>query len=187
MRLWGDYAVGMVRDCNWLQHYENIVDPYHLLMLHQWISGDQFDRALMQGTATIGWEKTPLGVRLESPAGFDRNARLFCVGTRNHAMQLVLQSAIPLKTPQHCVPGGQHSMPHATCPTGHETSGGGGGGGGVLGGANERYSTQIPPSRQNQSGGQHESPQHVLPFGQQLPPQTFWSLGQHPLREFGSF
>ena len=37
MRLWGDYAVGMVKDCNWLQHYENIVDPYHLLMLHQWI------------------------------------------------------------------------------------------------------------------------------------------------------
>jgi phenylpropionate dioxygenase-like ring-hydroxylating dioxygenase large terminal subunit len=63
MRLWGDYAVGMVRDCNWLQHYENIVDPYHLLMLHQWISGDQFDGALMQGKATIDWEKTPLGVR----------------------------------------------------------------------------------------------------------------------------
>ena len=27
MRLWGDYAVGMVKDCSWLQHYENIVDP----------------------------------------------------------------------------------------------------------------------------------------------------------------
>jgi phenylpropionate dioxygenase-like ring-hydroxylating dioxygenase large terminal subunit len=63
MRLWGDYAVGMVKDCNWLQHYENIVDPYHLLILHQWISGDQFDGALMQGKATIDWEKTPLGVR----------------------------------------------------------------------------------------------------------------------------
>jgi hypothetical protein len=33
MRLWGDYAVGMVKDCNWLQHWENVVDPYHLLML----------------------------------------------------------------------------------------------------------------------------------------------------------
>src|SRR5882762_678962 len=41
----------------------DIVDPYHLLILHQWISGDQFDGALMQGNATIGWEKTPLGVR----------------------------------------------------------------------------------------------------------------------------
>ena len=27
MRLWGDYAVGYVSDCNWLQHWENIVDP----------------------------------------------------------------------------------------------------------------------------------------------------------------
>jgi len=33
MRLWGDYAVGMVKDWNWLQHWENVVDPYHLLML----------------------------------------------------------------------------------------------------------------------------------------------------------
>jgi nitrite reductase/ring-hydroxylating ferredoxin subunit len=63
MRLWGDYAVGMVKDCNWLQHYENIVDPWHLIMLHQAISGDQFEGALMQGAPRIGWERTPLGVR----------------------------------------------------------------------------------------------------------------------------
>jgi nitrite reductase/ring-hydroxylating ferredoxin subunit len=73
MRLWGDYAVGMVKDCNWLQHYENIVDPWHLVMLHQTISGDQFDGALMQGAPRIGWEKTPLGVRYnlikELPSG----------------------------------------------------------------------------------------------------------------------
>jgi hypothetical protein len=50
------------KDCNWLQHLENIVDPYHL-MLRQWISGDQFEGALMQGRPTLGWEKTPLGVR----------------------------------------------------------------------------------------------------------------------------
>ena len=63
MRLWGDYAIGYVKDCNWLQHYENIVDPWHLLMLHQMISGDQFEGALMQGKPRIGWDKTPLGVR----------------------------------------------------------------------------------------------------------------------------
>ena len=63
MRLWGDYAVGMVKDCNWLQHYENIVDPWHLLMLHQMISGDQFEGALMQGAPRIGFEHTSLGVR----------------------------------------------------------------------------------------------------------------------------
>jgi hypothetical protein len=32
-------------------------------MLHQWISGDQFDGALMQGKTMIGREKTPLAVR----------------------------------------------------------------------------------------------------------------------------
>jgi hypothetical protein len=32
-------------------------------MLHQWISGDQFEGALMQGAPTIGWEKTPRSAR----------------------------------------------------------------------------------------------------------------------------
>jgi hypothetical protein len=63
MRLWGDYAVGMVKDCNWLQHYENIVDPYHLLVLHKMISGDQFVGAMMQGAPQLSLEKTSLGVR----------------------------------------------------------------------------------------------------------------------------
>jgi len=63
MRLWGEYSVGFVKDCNWLQHYENIVDPWHLLMLHQMIRGDQFEGALMQGAPQIGFENTPLGVR----------------------------------------------------------------------------------------------------------------------------
>jgi hypothetical protein len=61
MRLWGDYSVGFVKDCNWLQHYENIVYPWHLLVLYQMISGDQFDGALMQGAPCIGFEKTALG------------------------------------------------------------------------------------------------------------------------------
>jgi len=63
MRLWGEYSVGYVKDCNWLQHYENIVDPWHLLVLHQMISGDQFEGALMQGVPSISFEKTALGVR----------------------------------------------------------------------------------------------------------------------------
>ena len=63
MRLWGDYSVGFVKDCNWLQHYENIVDPWHLLVLHQMISGDQFEGALMQGAPQIEFDTTKLGVR----------------------------------------------------------------------------------------------------------------------------
>ncbi|HZT88389.1 MAG TPA: Rieske 2Fe-2S domain-containing protein [Stellaceae bacterium] len=63
MRVWGDYSAGYVKDCNWLQHYENIVDPYHLLVLHKMISGEQFVGAMMQRTPQLGLEKTSLGVR----------------------------------------------------------------------------------------------------------------------------
>lgn len=63
MKIWGDYSIGYVRDCNWLQHYENVVDPWHLLILHQMISGDQFVGAMMDGAAPgIDFIKTPLGI-----------------------------------------------------------------------------------------------------------------------------
>ena len=65
MKIWGDYSIGYVRDCNWLQHYENVVDPWHLIILHQMISGDQFQGALMQGFPTINFEKTARGVRYQ--------------------------------------------------------------------------------------------------------------------------
>ena len=45
-RLWDDHALGYVRDCNWLQHFENAADPYHLVVLHEMISGDQFKSVL---------------------------------------------------------------------------------------------------------------------------------------------
>src|SRR5689334_8569111 len=63
MKIWGDYSIGYVKDCNWLQHYENIVDPWHLLILHQSISGEQFKGAMMGGVPRIVFEKTTLGVR----------------------------------------------------------------------------------------------------------------------------
>jgi len=63
MRIWRDYAIGYVRDCNWLQHFENVVDPWHLLVLHQSNSGNQFDSAMMEGAGSISFEQTELGVR----------------------------------------------------------------------------------------------------------------------------
>ncbi|MGO4330407.1 Rieske 2Fe-2S domain-containing protein [Cupriavidus sp. 2TAF22] len=71
MRLWGDYGIGYVKDCNWLQHYENIVDPWHLILLHQVISGNQGHNMLdgltqemmARDMAKIDFQKTPLGVR----------------------------------------------------------------------------------------------------------------------------
>lgn len=63
MQLWDGHGIGYVKNCNWLQHHENVVDPWHLLVLHQQISGDQFDGALMHGKSRIDFENTDLGVR----------------------------------------------------------------------------------------------------------------------------
>ncbi len=51
--------------CNWLQHFENVVDPYHVPILHGSFSGVQFTNALAampQGT----FEPTGTGVKFVS-------------------------------------------------------------------------------------------------------------------------
>lgn len=52
-------------DCNWLQHYENLVDPFHVVVLHSTFSGTQFveQMALMP---QVTWDKVELGVRTTS-------------------------------------------------------------------------------------------------------------------------
>ena len=78
MRLWGDHSIGFVRDCNWLQHFENVVDPWHLLALHTMISGPQFVGAL--GTVvrpTIEFEETGIGVRYQLVRDLPSGNRLF--------------------------------------------------------------------------------------------------------------
>jgi nitrite reductase/ring-hydroxylating ferredoxin subunit len=64
MRLWEDHSIGFVRDCNWLQAYENVLDAYHLIQLHAAISGDQFGSSVTApGVPKISFEKTSLGAR----------------------------------------------------------------------------------------------------------------------------
>ena len=48
--------------CNWLQHYENLVDPFHVVILHSSFSGTQFveQMALMP---KVRWETTEQSVR----------------------------------------------------------------------------------------------------------------------------
>ena len=63
-RLWGDYAIGYVRDCNWLQHLENVVDPWHLYALHTQITGAQFGGVMGQADRPdLEMEETDRGVR----------------------------------------------------------------------------------------------------------------------------
>jgi phenylpropionate dioxygenase-like ring-hydroxylating dioxygenase large terminal subunit len=57
-------------DCNWLQHYENLVDPFHVVVLHSTFSGTQFveQMALMP---QVTWDRVELGVRTTSVRQLD--------------------------------------------------------------------------------------------------------------------
>ncbi len=48
--------------CNWLQHYENLVDPFHVVILHSTFSGTQFVEQ-MAVMPEVTWDTTGLSVR----------------------------------------------------------------------------------------------------------------------------
>ncbi len=51
-----------VIDCNWLQHYENLVDPFHVVILHSSFSGTQFVEQ-MAVMPQVTWDTTANSVR----------------------------------------------------------------------------------------------------------------------------
>jgi phenylpropionate dioxygenase-like ring-hydroxylating dioxygenase large terminal subunit len=51
--------------CNWLQHYENVVDPFHVPVLHASFSGAQFTTA-MAAMPNVVFEASPRGVLARS-------------------------------------------------------------------------------------------------------------------------
>ncbi len=51
--------------CNWLQHWENVVDPFHVPILHGSFSGAQFV-AQMGAMPKVKFDVTPRGVKVES-------------------------------------------------------------------------------------------------------------------------
>jgi len=53
---------GEVLDCNWLQIFENVMDPFHVFVLHNAFSGQQFTKALAV-RPRVHWEATERGVR----------------------------------------------------------------------------------------------------------------------------
>ncbi len=55
----------VVVDCNWFQHWENVVDPWHVLVLHGTFSGAQFTDVMLRAP-TITFEATPIGVKVTS-------------------------------------------------------------------------------------------------------------------------
>jgi phenylpropionate dioxygenase-like ring-hydroxylating dioxygenase large terminal subunit len=51
-----------VAPCNWLQHFENVMDPYHVPILHGTFSGTQFAEVMNQ-MPQVSWEVTERGVK----------------------------------------------------------------------------------------------------------------------------
>lgn len=51
--------------CNWLQHFENVVDPLHVPILHGSFSGAQFTTA-MASMPEVTFEATETGVKVRS-------------------------------------------------------------------------------------------------------------------------
>lgn len=54
-----------IAPCNWLQHYENVVDPYHVPILHGSFSGPQFAQ-MMMGFPKVKFEYGPISVKATS-------------------------------------------------------------------------------------------------------------------------
>ena len=61
--------------CNWLQHYENLVDPFHVVILHSSFSGTQFVKE-MAVMPEVNWELQPQGVRTVSMRALPDGRRL---------------------------------------------------------------------------------------------------------------
>jgi len=51
--------------CNWLQHYENVVDPFHVPVLHASFSGAQFTMT-MAAMPQVTFERSPRGITVRS-------------------------------------------------------------------------------------------------------------------------
>lgn len=56
--------------CNWLQHYENVVDPFHVPILHGSFSGPQFTMT-MASIPDVTFEASPRGVLVRSMRKMD--------------------------------------------------------------------------------------------------------------------
>src|SRR5262245_55131456 len=53
---------GEILECNWLQIFENVMDPFHVFVLHNAFSGQQFTKALAV-RPRVSWETTESGMR----------------------------------------------------------------------------------------------------------------------------
>ncbi|MEO7760507.1 MAG: aromatic ring-hydroxylating dioxygenase subunit alpha [Casimicrobiaceae bacterium] len=60
--------------CNWLQHFENVMDPYHVPILHGSFSGPQFVEQMAQ-MPSVSWDWTGRGLRSVQIRNLERGRR----------------------------------------------------------------------------------------------------------------
>jgi len=90
---------GIIAPCNWLQHYENVVDPYHVPILHGSFSGTQFTEVMNQFPKSLEFSMTDRGVQV-------RSARALPDGrTLDRVSEVVLPTIRAVPNPVHGVLG----------------------------------------------------------------------------------
>lgn len=63
----------VIVDCNWFQHFENVVDPWHVMVLHGSFSGVQFTETMLRAPQ-ITFETTARGVKVTSLRTLDNGS-----------------------------------------------------------------------------------------------------------------
>lgn len=56
----------VICDFNWFQHFENVVDTYHVVVLHGWFSGDQFVKDNTAMPEKVEFSRSAYGIRVTS-------------------------------------------------------------------------------------------------------------------------
>ena len=57
---------GVIVPCNWMQHFENIADPYHVPILHGSFSGTQFTEVMNKFPRELEFSLTDKGIKIRS-------------------------------------------------------------------------------------------------------------------------
>ena len=89
--------------CNWLQHWENIVDPYHVPILHGTFSGTQFTKVMDSMPDELEFSETERGIQIRTvrtlPDGrvLDRVTETICPTLRGVANPVHGQLDVPLE------------------------------------------------------------------------------------------
>jgi nitrite reductase/ring-hydroxylating ferredoxin subunit len=96
---------GEVLDCNWLQIYENVMDPFHVFVLHNAFSGQQFSQALA-ARPRVSWEATARGMRSIQDRGTESG------GTFRRITEVLLPNVRIVPSVGASKPGGSQRAGH---------------------------------------------------------------------------